>query len=146
MKPDENNILKLRSPKYLNSKFVLKETDIEKEIKLYNFVDEKQYKFIKKGDLIKYFTSKGEYRAGGSVLENNYPEFITIQQISEGYKWPVYLNRGNIIYSKEIIDNKIIDKNTEIEVAMNIYKKIKNKEYTLLETKDYKKLIKNFKK
>lgn len=143
MKPDENNVLKLKIPAYLNSDFVLKEKQIEKEMKEYNLINEKKYKFIEKDELIKYFTSKGEYRIGGIVLENNYPDSLILKQISGDITWPVYFNRGNVLYSR----NKVIKKdNKEIEIAMSIYNKIKNKEYILLETKEYKKLIKIFNK
>lgn len=109
------------------------QTKVEKEKKEltgYSYICKKEDILnIQEGDYIKYYNETGLLKSGGMVVKNEYPEKIIIKYPQKDIFWAVSLEKNNCIYLKK--NCKELDDLYEFKKAMEIYRKIKNKELFL---------------
>ena len=72
------------------------------------------------GTKIKYITDEGNFRIGGILIKNSFPEYIVLMNSSNRFKWSVNL-KSNHIFIEDL--NKIDKEKTE---KNNLYKLYKN--------------------
>jgi hypothetical protein len=115
--------------------------DIEKEKKLlkdYEFIDEDDYKKVKEGNHICYYTPDGNFRKGGILIKNYYPELFILKAYHSDFVWSININNPYCIYTKPSDNTEELK---DIKEALLIYDKIKSGEMILMRKKDYDKLL-----
>ena len=63
------------------------------------YVNPEFHKDIEEGTQIRYITEDGEYRAGGFVIVNKYPEYLVLKSGKNNFTWSIGFNK-NIIFLK----------------------------------------------
>lgn len=110
--------------------------EIEKEeLKDYKYIyKDEDICQLEEGDYIKYYNKYGILKKGGILVKNEFPEKLIIKYPTKDIFWAISLEQYNCIYMKK--NSEETDELFEYKKAMNIYRKIKNKELILVKNKD----------
>ena len=88
------------------------------------------YEDIEKGTWIKYINSKNEYRSGGVLIKNEYPQYFLLRNPYTKYMWKIELENITIF-----LNNKN-NYSEEMLIKNNLYKLYKEGYIKILDSPD----------
>ena len=84
---------------------------IKKHLENYTLVKNTNFKNVSGGDFIRYFVD-GKFRMGGVCMQNNFPKYIVLKNISNNITWCVQLGNPTL---KLYVKKKDLSKKTQDE-------------------------------
>jgi hypothetical protein len=78
------------------------ESDIKKKLEGYTQVQKKDIEKLEPGDRVRYITN-GEFRGGGAIKINKYPDYIVLMNVINKATWCMQLKTDPsiIVYAKK---------------------------------------------
>jgi hypothetical protein len=100
---------------------------MEKNLEGYVKINKEDIEKLRLGAWIKYVSSKGEYRSGGVLVYNGFPDYIVLMNTDKKIRWSVNLKQNELYVSEKIVkDQKNTIKNKLYELYTQDMLELKN--------------------